>query len=107
MQRTVPGDSFTLSAIAELARPDAGRVAEPAHVATTEQSIVAAAIGACEEAFRVSVFFGALTAGELDPAALAYVFAQYRCFRSQLHRWFGLCILKTATCEDPAQRAAI
>ena len=38
---------------------------------------------------------------------MQYAFLQYRFFREQLHRWFGLCIVKAASSSDANQRDAV
>jgi len=61
----------------------------------------------CELVLDRSRFFQTLAAGRIDEAAMQYTFIQYRFFRDQLHRWFGLCILKAPTCREAHHKAAI
>jgi hypothetical protein len=75
--------------------------------ARLEAAVSAHAIRCCERAFDGSAFFQALAAGAVDEGLMRYAFLQYRFFRDQLHRWFGLCIVKGPSCRDPAQKAAI
>jgi thiaminase len=64
-------------------------------------------VGHCELVLDRSRFFHALAGGRIDEAAMQYAFTQYRFFRDQLHRWFGLCILKAPTCRNAHHKAAI
>jgi hypothetical protein len=72
-----------------------------------EETFSAHALGHCERALDASTFFRALAAGAIDAPVMRRVFSQYRFFRDQLHRWFGLCIVKAPSCRDPNQKAAI
>jgi hypothetical protein len=71
------------------------------------EELAARMIRHCERAFDGSAFFRALAAGAVEPALMRHVFVQYRSFRDQLHRWFGLCIMKAPSCRDPSHKAAI
>jgi hypothetical protein len=43
-----------------------------------------------------STFFAALSAGEIHPAHVRDVFGQYYLWHSRFHRWFGICVAKSA-----------
>ena len=76
-------------------------------LAILEEKVSADAIACCDRAFDSSSFFAVLAAGNASPPLLQYVFLQYLFFRDQLHRWFGLCIMRAPSCSDPHQKSAI
>src|SRR6266702_6547661 len=43
-----------------------------------------------------SAFFSALSAGEAHPEHVRDVFGQYYLWRNRFHRWFGICVVKSA-----------
>jgi hypothetical protein len=47
-----------------------------------------------------SAFFSALSAGEADPGHARDVFGQYYLWRNRFHRWFGVCVAKSAPVDD-------
>jgi len=47
-----------------------------------------------------SAFFSALSAGEADPGHVRDVFGQYYLWRNRFHRWFGICVAKSAPVGD-------
>ncbi len=47
-----------------------------------------------------STFFSALSAGEAHPGHVRDVFGQYYLWRSRFHRWFGICVAKSAPVDD-------
>ena len=47
-----------------------------------------------------SAFFSALSAGEADPGHVRDVFGQYYLWRNRFHRWFGICVAKSAPVDD-------
>jgi hypothetical protein len=47
-----------------------------------------------------SAFFSELSAGEADPGHVRDVFGQYYLWRSRFHRWFGICVAKSAPVDD-------
>jgi len=72
-----------------------------------EQRVLDESISSCERTFDASLFFHRLATQAISAESLRYVFGQYGHFRLQLHRWFGICIVKTSNASDPAQRHAI
>ena len=86
------------------------RLARRTHVpelAVLQQKVSADAIACCERALDSSSFFAVLAAGKASPPLLQYVFLQYLFFRDQLHRWFGLCIMRAPSSSDPHQKRAV
>ena len=47
-----------------------------------------------------SASFSALSAGEADPGHVRDVFGQYYLWRNRFHRWFGICVAKSAPVDD-------
>jgi Iron-containing redox enzyme len=47
-----------------------------------------------------SEFFVALSAGQIHPGHVRNVFGQYYLWRNRFHRWFGLCVAKSAPFGD-------
>jgi hypothetical protein len=47
-----------------------------------------------------SAFFSALSAGEADPGHVRDVFGQYYLWRNRFHRWFGICVAKSAPVDE-------
>ena len=47
-----------------------------------------------------SDFFSGLSAGEVPPEHVRDVFGQYYLWRNRFHRWFGLCVAKSAPFGD-------
>ena len=47
-----------------------------------------------------SDFFADLSAGQADPSHVRDVFGQYYLWRNRFHRWFGLCVAKSAPFGD-------
>jgi pyrroloquinoline quinone (PQQ) biosynthesis protein C len=47
-----------------------------------------------------SDFFSALSAGQVQPEHVRDVFGQYYVWRNRFHRWFGLCVAKSAPFGD-------
>ena len=47
-----------------------------------------------------SAFFSAPSAGEADPGHVRDVFGQYYLWRNRFHRWFGICVAKSAPVDD-------
>jgi hypothetical protein len=43
-----------------------------------------------------STFFSALSTGEIRPEHVRIVFGQYYLWHNRLHRWFGMCVAKSA-----------
>src|SRR5262245_7482356 len=76
-------------------------------IAATERAVVDEIVGYCHAALERSRFFPALRAGAVSRPALRYVFGQYRLLRDRFQSWFGLCIIKSGSCDDPDVRAAI
>jgi pyrroloquinoline quinone (PQQ) biosynthesis protein C len=76
-------------------------------VAGTEHAVAEEIVGYCHAALERSRFFGALQAGSVSSAALRYIFGQYRLLRDRFQTWFGLCIVKSGSCDDEDVRAAI
>ena len=73
----------------------------------TSAAFSAEVVHHCERALDGSAFFRALAARPESAALIRYAFLQYRFFRDQLHRWFGLCIVKAPNCRDSSHKAAI
>jgi thiaminase len=73
----------------------------------SERTLARDAVKRCEKIFDESTFFRHLATGTLAPSRLKYMFGQYGHFRLQLHRWFGMCIVKAPNATDPVQREAI
>jgi hypothetical protein len=73
----------------------------------TTTDFSAEVVNHCERALDGSAFFRALAARPESAALIRYAFLQYRFFRDQLHRWFGLCIVKAPNCRDSSHKAAI
>ncbi len=64
-----------------------------------EESITQEVIGYSRRALEEGEFFKRLRQGAIALPHLKYVFGQYRFWRDQFHTWFGLCILKSGSCE--------
>jgi hypothetical protein len=47
-----------------------------------------------------SAFFSALSAGDAHPGHVRDVFGQYYLWRNRCHRWFGLCVAKSAPFDE-------
>jgi hypothetical protein len=47
-----------------------------------------------------SDFFSNLSAGQVHPAHVREVFGQYYLWRNRFHRWFGVCVAKSAAFGD-------
>jgi hypothetical protein len=47
-----------------------------------------------------SDFFADLSAGQVRPEHVRDVFGQYYLWRNRFHRWFGLCVAKSAAFGD-------
>ena len=47
-----------------------------------------------------SAFFSALAAGEAHPGHVRDVFGQYYLWRNRFHRWFGICVAKSAPVDE-------
>jgi thiaminase len=91
-----PGILFTGASVADLA--DRAQLEEP---------ITREIIDYSRHALHTSNFFGKLKNGEISLPCLKYVFSQYRYWRDQFHTWFGLCILKSGSCEPSYVRDAV
>ena len=50
--------------------------------------------------YAESAFFSALSAGEAHPGHVRDVFGQYYLWRNRFHRWFGICVAKSAPVDD-------
>src|SRR5450432_1680168 len=74
---------------------------------SSEEVVSARVIAYCDLALDRSRFFGLLREGAMPVTMMQYAFLQYRFFREQLHRWFGLCIVKAASSSDANQRDAV
>lgn len=64
-----------------------------------EEAITREVMDYSRHVLHTSAFFGKLKDGNLSLPQLRYVFSQYRYWRDQFHTWFGLCILKSGSCE--------
>lgn len=76
-------------------------------VEAQEEAIIAFTIAYCNESLDKSRFFSKLKDGEITLPLMQYTFLQYYFWRDQLHKWFGLCIIKAQSCSDPDQKRAI
>ena len=76
-------------------------------VAGTEMAVADEIVNSCHAALDRSRFFPALRAGSVSRSALRYIFGQYRLLRDRFQAWFGLCIVKSGSCDDEDVRAAI
>ncbi len=76
-------------------------------VADTEAAVAEAIVSYCHAALERSRFFPALRAGSVSLTTLRYIFGQYRLLRDRFQAWFGLCIVKSGSCDDEDVRAAI
>jgi hypothetical protein len=47
-----------------------------------------------------STFFSALAAGDVHPDHVRIVFGQYYLWHNRLHRWFGVCVAKSAPFDE-------
>src|SRR6185437_2374008 len=47
-----------------------------------------------------SDFFSALSTGQVQPEHVREVFGQYYVWRNRFHRWFGICVAKSAPFGD-------
>ncbi len=47
-----------------------------------------------------SDFFSDLSAGQVHPEHVRDVFGQYYLWRNRFHRWFGICVVKSAPFGD-------
>src|SRR5258708_7038518 len=79
----------------------------PVDRAQLEETITQEIIDYSRHALSTSNFFGKLKNGEIGLSCLKYVFSQYRYWRDQFHTWFGLCILKSGSCEPSHVRDAV
>lgn len=77
---------------------------EPAEI---EANITAKVIDYSHRALTASPFFSELDKGGLSIETLRYVFGQYRFWRDQFHTWFGVCIVKSGSCEKPEVAEAV
>ena len=62
----------------------------------TSDAIVEELTDTVDRALDGSAFWSDFTAGELPLAHVREVFAQYYLWRNSFHRWFGVCIAKSA-----------
>jgi hypothetical protein len=76
-------------------------------LAGAESAVVDEIVSSCHAALDRSRFFPALRAGSVSLLALRYIFGQYRLLRDRFQAWFGLCIVKSGSCDDEDVRAAI
>ncbi len=76
-------------------------------VAGTENAVAEEIVSYCHAALERSRFFPSLRAGSVSLTVLRYVFGQYRLLRDRFQAWFGLCIVKSGSCDDEDVRAAI
>jgi hypothetical protein len=68
--------------------------------ATSVDKVISDAIVAHSEiALESSPFFSAVKRQTIGIDALRAVFSQYRFWRDQFHTWFGVCIIKSGSCE--------
>jgi thiaminase len=72
-----------------------------------EELVSTQVIAYCSRALDRSRFFRILQEGTMSDSLMQYAFLQYRFFREQLHRWFGLCIVKVASTAEASQRDAV
>ncbi|HEV3157792.1 MAG TPA: iron-containing redox enzyme family protein [Candidatus Baltobacteraceae bacterium] len=79
----------------------------PPQIELLEERIANHAVAYCNEVLDQSRFFNALKDASLPDSVMQYAFLQYHFWRDQLHRWFGLCIIKAGRCSDPHQKGAI
>ncbi|MBR8834972.1 MAG: iron-containing redox enzyme family protein [Stigonema ocellatum SAG 48.90 = DSM 106950] len=79
----------------------------PPAVKAQESAISSRTIAYCNEVLDHSRFFCLLKAGAVTPPMMQYAFLQYHHWRDRLHQWFGLCIVKAGSCNDPDQKSAI
>jgi thiaminase len=79
----------------------------PPEIEKKQQELTDSTIHYCRQKFENSRFFNQLQQGEVSLELMQFIFAQYHFWRDQLHRWFGLCILKAASSTDPDQKLAI
>ena len=86
--------------------PHVGAAAESG-VAGTENAVAEEIVSYCHAALEGSRFFPALRAGSVSVATLRYIFGQYRLLRDRFQAWFGLCIVKSGSCDEEDVRAAI
>jgi hypothetical protein len=104
---TLEGFMTSPSIVHHLSSSRLCRTTQTPELAIREEKVSADTVACCEGAFDSSSFFCLLAAGNASPALLQYVFLQYRFFRDQLHRWFGVCIMKAPSCSDPHQKSAL
>jgi thiaminase len=76
-------------------------------VKAQELEITANTIDYCNRVLDRSHFFILLRDGGMTPALMHHVFLQYHFWRDRLHQWFGLCIVKAGSCNDPDEKSAI
>ena len=81
--------------------------ADSADQVQLEETITREIMDYSKRMLNTSNFFGKLKNGDISLPCLKYVFSQYRYWRDQFHTWFGLCILKSGSCEPSYVRDAV
>lgn len=76
-------------------------------IGSLEEQITQDIVDYSKQTFRTSRFFRELGNGKISLPRLQYVFLQYRYWRDQFHTWFGLCILKSGSCEQKHVKDAV
>lgn len=79
----------------------------PPAIKAQAAAITSRTITYCQNVLDRSQFFCRLKAQTITPQLMQYAFLQYRFWRDQLHRWFGLCIVKAGSCTDQDQKSAM
>ncbi|WP_445927112.1 hypothetical protein [Leptodesmis sp.] len=68
------------------------------------ETVCTETIHQCHQALDRSHFFTLLKNQTIPLQLLQYTFLQYHHWRDRLHQWFGLCIIKADSCNDPDQK---
>lgn len=76
-----------------------GQLAARDKLTDREEIVTQDIIGYSKHRLATGTFFSRLNDTGIDLDHLKYIFAQYRHWRDQFHTWFGLCIMKSGSCE--------
>jgi len=71
-----------------------------AGMASVEDLITARVLDYAHATLHQSPFFTQLKQGVLALEDVRYVFRHYRLWRDQFHTWFGVCLVKSGSCEQ-------
>lgn len=95
------------SASATTSSPMEREIDLPVEIVKQANVISLAMIDYCNESLDRSRFFSLLQQGIMPLSLMQYAFLQYYHWRDRLHQWFGLCIVKARSCNNPDEKVAI